>query len=175
ALEQASHLGAEPFDAIGGGAWLREDRAAGFGQLGFARRLAIEQHDPELRLQIGNRIADDRRRPAEPSRRTRETAHLDHGQKDTQLVERRRTRVGRHIDFLERYGPDYASFLDRPSTLDRARSSIEPEHIARASSRHPRSLTGCDSRTGVLHAQRSSLHAPSSLDQASAEIQTLLL
>src|SRR5262249_51255122 len=65
--------------------------------------------------------------------------------------------------------------LDRPSTLDRAHSSIEPEHIARASSQQPRSFTGCDSRTGVLHAQRSSLHAPSSLNQASAEIQTLLL
>ena len=82
ALEKASDLGAEPIDAIGDGARLRQDRAASFGQLGFARRLAIEQQDPELRLQIGYRIADDRCRPAELSRRAREAAHFDHGQKD---------------------------------------------------------------------------------------------
>ena len=55
---------------------------------------AIEQQDPELRLQIGNRITDNRCRPAEPSRRAREAAHFDHGQKDPQLIERRGTRVG---------------------------------------------------------------------------------
>jgi len=44
----------------GDGARLRQDRAAIFGQLGLVRRVAIEQRDPELRLQIGNRIA---RRP----------------------------------------------------------------------------------------------------------------
>src|SRR5262249_13864524 len=30
----------------------------------------------------------------------------------------------RHIDFLERYGPDYASFLDRPSTLEAHRARL---------------------------------------------------
>ena len=94
ALQKASDFGAEPTDAIGDGARLRQDRAAGLGQLGFARRLAIEQQDPELRFQIGNRIADDRCRPAEPARRAREAAHFDHGQKDPQLIKRRRTGVG---------------------------------------------------------------------------------
>ena len=60
----------------------REDSAASFGQLGLARRLAIEQQDAELRLEIRDRIADDRCRPAKLSRRARETAHIDHGQKD---------------------------------------------------------------------------------------------
>ena len=110
ALQKASDFGAEPTDAVGDGARLREDRAASLGQLGFARRLAIEQQDPELRFQIGNRIADDRCRPAEPARRAREAAHFDHGQKDPQLVKRRCTRVGRHIDFLERYGSNNPSF-----------------------------------------------------------------
>jgi hypothetical protein len=94
ALEKASHLGAKPVDPVGDGARLRQDRAASFRQHGFARRLAIEQQDPELRLQVGNRIADDRCRPAKPSRRAREAAHLDHGQKDPQLIERRRAGVG---------------------------------------------------------------------------------
>ena len=52
ALQKASDLGAEPTDAIGDGARLRQDRAASFSQLGFARRLAIKQQDPELRFQL---------------------------------------------------------------------------------------------------------------------------
>src|SRR4029077_6865942 len=94
ALQKASDLGAEPADAIGDGTCLGPHPAAGFSQSWSARRLPIKQRNPELRLQIGYRIADNPRRPAELSRRTREAAYLDHGQKDPQLIERRRTRAG---------------------------------------------------------------------------------
>jgi hypothetical protein len=43
ALQEASHLGAEPVHAVGDGARLRQDRAASLGQPGFARRLAVKQ------------------------------------------------------------------------------------------------------------------------------------
>src|SRR5262249_13925137 len=62
-LKTVSSLGTQPVDAIGNRARLRQDRAAGVGQLRFARRLAVEGRDPELSLEIGNRIADHRRRP----------------------------------------------------------------------------------------------------------------
>ena len=77
ALEQASYLGAQPVHALGDGARLRHDGMTGIGQLRFARRPAVEQRDPKLRLQISNRIADDRCRPTELSRRARETADID--------------------------------------------------------------------------------------------------
>ena len=79
-------------------------RADGHGKLGLhlAYRRAIEQQDRELRLQIGNRVADDRWRPAEPSCRARKATDLRHGQKHPQLIERRCTGVWSHIDFIER-------------------------------------------------------------------------
>src|SRR5262245_1264466 len=95
----------------------------GIGQLRFARRPAIKQRDPKLRLEISNRIADDRRRPPELSRRAREAANIDDGQKDPQLVKRWCTGVRRHIDFLERYGPDYISFADKPITIGSGQST----------------------------------------------------
>jgi hypothetical protein len=40
--------------------------------------------------------------PGKGARCAREATHLDHGQKHAQLIERGRTGLGRHIDFLER-------------------------------------------------------------------------
>jgi hypothetical protein len=87
------------------------DRAASLGQLRLARRLAVEQGEPELRFQIGNRIADDRCRPAEPWRGACDAALIHQGQEGPQLIQRRRTGVGRLIDFLERYGSFHIGFL----------------------------------------------------------------
>jgi hypothetical protein len=44
-LVKAFRLGAEPVDAVADAARFRENSAASFGQLGLARRLAIEQQD----------------------------------------------------------------------------------------------------------------------------------
>jgi hypothetical protein len=112
-LEKTFHLGAQSIDAIGNAARFREDSAAYFRQLRCARRLAIEQRDAKLRLQIGNRIADHRSRTSELSRRAGEAANIHHGQKDLQLIQCWRPGGGWHIEFLERNGRNNPSFADR--------------------------------------------------------------
>jgi hypothetical protein len=52
--------------------------------------------------------------------------HIDHGQKDPQLIERRCAGLGFHIDFLERFVPDYTSFGDSQPTPYRVAASSNP-------------------------------------------------
>ena len=67
----------------------------------LARSVPIEQLNPELLLEIGNRIAHRRSRPPELSSCGREASRLNDGQKHLQLVETGDTRA-LHFRFLER-------------------------------------------------------------------------
>ena len=70
--------------------------AVGTGENGFAGHaeprlaggVAVEQLQPELCLQIGDGVADDRSRPPEPLGGRGETADLDDSEKDLELVKR---------------------------------------------------------------------------------------
>src|SRR5208282_3867845 len=79
---------------------LRQHCASSFGQARPAGRLAVEQFDTELRLQIGNPVADHRRRAMELAAGRGETAGFNNRQKNLQLIESRDTRT-RHSYFLE--------------------------------------------------------------------------
>ena len=56
---------------------------------GLFGAFALEQFQPELRLQIGDPVAHYRRRSPQSARGARETAGIDDGEEEAQLVERR--------------------------------------------------------------------------------------
>ena len=64
-----------------------EHRPAFGGERRFARAFPLEQLQPELRLQIGDRVADHRLRPVEPAPGSREAAGVRNGDQDLHLVE----------------------------------------------------------------------------------------
>jgi len=76
---KALHLRAQPIDAMGDGALLRQFSTTRIGKR-FPARLAIEERNAELRFHIGNGVADYRRCPLELASGARETAHVDPGQ-----------------------------------------------------------------------------------------------
>ena len=92
-LKKPLHLRAKPVDPVRNSSSLRKHRATGFGQLRFPRRFAVEQSDAELRLEIGDRVADHRSRAVELSGSSREAADIDDGQKNSQLIKCRRARI----------------------------------------------------------------------------------
>ena len=95
-VEQPLHLGAQPVDAVRNAAHFRQQCAAGHGQLRLARAFPVEQRQAQLRLQIGDAIADDRHGAVEPASRRGEAAGVDDGQEDAQLVEGRRAGLVHH-------------------------------------------------------------------------------
>ncbi|MNY00852.1 hypothetical protein D3C86_1333620 [compost metagenome] len=91
-----ARLGLEAVHAAHDHAGFREEGGALLGELRVTRR-AVEQLHVDLRLEVGQRLADDRLRPAQLAARRREAAFVCRRDEGAQLVH---GQAVEHLSFL---------------------------------------------------------------------------
>src|SRR5690606_33062920 len=129
ALADAAGPGHQSVDLAGHRARVGEQRAAGVGQLGPARTLALEQPHAELRFERGDPVADHRERAAQPLRGPVEAAFLGHREEDPKLVERRLADV--HYSTLWNILNEFIRVFQRAGKRHLRRQTRYPERTRR--------------------------------------------
>jgi hypothetical protein len=93
AAQQSAGAGEQPIHALRDPARIGQDGPACLGEFGPAGRLALEQGEAELALEIGDGVADDRGGAAQPPGGAGETAGFSDRQEGLEMVEAGRARV----------------------------------------------------------------------------------
>ena len=108
-LEKTFYLGPQNVDTVGHGTRLDQHGAPRLREPGLARSDAIEERQPELRLEVIDRVADGRRCAIEAPGGACKAARFDYGQKDLELIERGKAGIG-HNEIPEKFVQDYTDF-----------------------------------------------------------------